>query len=61
LAAIIVAFMISLALFNRFVLMPRLKASLRVLAILRATCTAEIGLGSLAVALVSVFGLLDPA
>jgi copper resistance protein D len=58
---VVVAVMISLALFNRFVLMPRLKATPRALAILRSTCAAEIALGSLAVALVSVFALLDPA
>lgn len=58
---ILVAIMISLALFNRFVLAPRLKASARALAALRLTCAAEIALGSLVVALVSVFALLDPA
>ena len=58
---IVVAVMISLALFNRFVLAPRIKASLRALAILRLTCAAEIALGSAAVALVSVFAMLDPA
>jgi putative copper resistance protein D len=58
---IAVAVMISLALFNRLVLAPRIKASERALAALRLTCAAEIALGSLAVALVSVFGLLDPA
>ncbi|HSV00889.1 MAG TPA: copper homeostasis membrane protein CopD [Roseiarcus sp.] len=58
---IIVAIMIALALFNRFVLAPRLKRSADALAILRVTSAAEIALGSLVVALVSVFGLLDPA
>ena len=58
---IIVAVMIGFALFNRFVIAPRLRASATALAALRLTSIAEIALGSLAVALVSVFGLLDPA
>ena len=58
---IIVAIMISFALFNRFVLAPRLKASATALAALRLTSAAEIGLGCIVVALVSVFALLDPA
>ena len=58
---VIVAVMISLALVNRFVLAPRIEASVRALAVLRSTCAAEIALGSLVVALVSVFALLDPA
>jgi copper resistance protein D len=58
---IVVAVMILAALFNRFILFPRIKASVKALAILRLTCAAEIALGSLAVALVSVFALLDPA
>ena len=57
----IVAIMILLALFNRFVLAPRLKDSADALQTLRMTCVAEIALGSLVVALVSVFALLDPA
>ena len=58
---VIVAIMISLALVNRFVLAPRLKTSANALATLRATSLAEIALGCAAVALVSVFALLDPA
>jgi len=58
---IIVAIMIAFALFNRFILTPRLKASAKALATLRLTSVAEIALGSLVVALVSVFALLDPA
>jgi copper resistance protein D len=58
---ILVAIMIALALFNRFVLAPRLKASATALTALRLTSAAEIALGSLVVALVSVFALLDPA
>jgi copper resistance protein D len=58
---IIVAVMIALAVFNRFVLAPQLKTSATALAVLRSTSVAEIALGSLVVALVSVFALLDPA
>jgi copper resistance protein D len=58
---ILVGIMISLAVFNRFVLAPRLKRSANALAILRATSAAEIALGCVVVALVSVFALLDPA
>jgi putative copper resistance protein D len=57
----IVAIMISFALFNRFVLTPRLKTNANALATLRATSLAEIALGCVVVALVSVFALLDPA
>ena len=58
---VIVAIMIVLALFNRFVLAPRLKTSANALATLRATSLAEIALGCVVVALVSVFALFDPA
>jgi putative copper resistance protein D len=58
---VIVATMILLALFNRFVLAPRLKASANALATLRATSLAEIALGCIVIALVSVFALFDPA
>jgi copper resistance protein D len=58
---VIVAIMILLALFNRFVLAPRLKTSTYALTALRATSAAEVGLGCLVIALVSVFALLDPA
>jgi len=58
---IIVSIMILLALFNRFVLAPRLKASAIALTTLRATSAAEVGLGCVVIALVSVFALLDPA
>jgi copper resistance protein D len=58
---IIVAIMILLALFNRFVLAPRLKTSANALTTLRATSLAEIALGYVVIALVSVFALLDPA
>ncbi len=58
---IIVGIMILLALFNRFVLAPRLKASAKALTTLRATSAAEVALGCVVIALVSVFALLDPA
>jgi putative copper resistance protein D len=58
---VIVAIMISLALFNRFVLAPRLKTSANALANLGATSAAEVALGCVVIALVSVFALLDPA
>jgi copper resistance protein D len=61
LKVLVVAIMILLAVFNRYVLAPRLKGGARALAILRATSTAEVALGGVAVALVSVFALLDPA
>ena len=57
----IVAAMISLALLNRYVLAPQLKPNSRAFAVLRATSTAEVALGAVTVALVSVFALLDPA
>src|SRR5580693_97373 len=56
---IIVAVMISLALLNRFVLTPRLNRGATALAILRGTTAAEVALGCVVVALVSVFALLD--
>jgi len=58
---VIVAIMIALALFNRFVLAPRIKTSANALATLRATSLAEIVLGCVVIALVSVFALFDPA
>jgi putative copper resistance protein D len=57
----IVAIMISLALLNRFVLTPRLSRGASALGILRLTTAAEVMLGCVVVALVSVFALLDPA
>ena len=53
--------MILLAVFNRYWLTPRLNSDARALAALRLTSTVEVALGTLAVALVSVFALLDPA
>jgi copper resistance protein D len=57
---LVVAIMISLALVNRYGLAPRLKPGRGTLAVLRATSTAEVALGAVAIALVSVFALLDP-
>jgi len=53
--------MIVLAIFNRFVVTPRLATGKKALAVLRATSLLEVGLGTIVVALVSVFALLDPA
>ena len=58
---VVVAVMISLAVFNRYVLATRLKPGARALAVLRATSAAEVALGAVAIALVSIFALLDPA
>ena len=58
---VVVAIMILAAAFNRYVLAPQLKPGARALAVLRATSTAEVALGCVAIALVSVFALLDPA
>jgi copper resistance protein D len=57
----IVALMILTALFNRYVLAPRLKPGAWALAVLRATSMGEVALGAVVIALVSVFALLDPA
>jgi putative copper resistance protein D len=56
-----VGLMISLAVFNRFCLAPRLAPGAMALALLRATSAIEVALGTAVVALVSVFALLDPA
>jgi copper resistance protein D len=57
----IVAAMIALAVFNRYWLVPRLKHSTSALTALRATSLVNVALGTLVVALVSAFALLDPA
>ena len=49
------------ALFNRYVLAPRIKPGGPALAALRATSMIDVALGAVAVALVSAFALLDPA
>ena len=56
----LVATMILLAVFNRYVLTPRLKSDAGALAALRLTSATEVALGTAVVALVSVFALLDP-
>jgi copper resistance protein D len=58
---VLVGIMIALAVYNRFVLLPKLKPGTRTLAVLRLTSAAEVALGSVVVALVSSFALLDPA
>jgi copper resistance protein D len=58
---VVVAIMILAAVFNRYVLAPRLKLDARALPALRLTSAAEVALGCAAVALVSVFALFDPA
>jgi putative copper resistance protein D len=58
---VLVGIMIALALYNRFVLAPQLKPGARTLVGLRLTSAAEVALGSVVVALVSAFALLDPA
>ncbi len=57
----LVAIMIGLAVFNRYALTPRLGSGSPALAALRLTSITEVALGTTAVALVSVFALLDPA
>ncbi len=57
---VVVVIMILLALFNRFVLAPRLKTSANALTTLRTTSAAEVALGCIVIALVSAFALLDP-
>jgi putative copper resistance protein D len=54
------ATMIAMALLNRTVLAPRLKPDAPALRVLMRTSLAEVVLGTAVVALVSVFGLLDP-
>jgi putative copper export protein len=58
---IAVGLMISLAVLNRDCLMPQLRSAATSLAILRVTSAIEVALGTVVVALVSVFALLDPA
>jgi copper resistance protein D len=58
----IVAAMIATALFNRYVIVPRLtNDESRATAALRVNAIAEAALGLIVVALVSIFGLLAPA
>ena len=53
--------MIGLALVNRYVVTPRLAPGAPTQRALLVTSLAEVALGAAAVALVSVFALLDPA
>jgi copper resistance protein D len=57
----IVAVMIVVAIVNRYALVPRLKASANALSAMRALSLINVALGTLVVALVSAFALLDPA
>jgi putative copper resistance protein D len=56
----LVAVMIGLAVVNRYALVPRLKGSANALSALRAISLVNVVLGTIVVALVSVFALLDP-
>jgi putative copper resistance protein D len=56
----LVAMMIALALVNRYRLAPRLTPGGRAFGLLMRTSLAEVALGAAVIALVSVFGLLDP-
>jgi copper resistance protein D len=56
----LVAVMIGLAVVNRYALVPRLKGSANALSALRALSLVNVALGTIVVALVSVFALLDP-
>ena len=58
---LIVLAMIALAVFNRLCLMPRLRPGAAALRTLRLTSLIEVALGTVVVALVSVFAMLDPA
>jgi copper resistance protein D len=58
---VIVAAMILLAIVNRYALVPRLKTSVNALAEMPALTLINVALGTLTIALVSVFSLLDPA
>ncbi len=57
---VLVATMVALALVNRYVLTPRLTAHDSARRALTRGCVAEVALGAGVVALVSLFGLLDP-
>jgi copper resistance protein D len=57
---VLVATMVALALVNRYVLSPRLASDGAAQRTLARNCVAEFTLGAAVVALVSVFGLLDP-
>jgi putative copper resistance protein D len=56
----LVASMVMLALFNRYVLVPRLAGADGALRALTACAAAEVMIGAVVLALVSVFGMLNP-
>jgi putative copper resistance protein D len=58
---VVVAAMVALALINRYVLAPRLTPDSRTQRALTRNCVAELVLGAMVIALVSLFGLLDPS
>ena len=58
---VLVAGMVALALFNRIRLAPRLKVEAPAQRLLRHNALIEVALGAAVVALVSLFGLLDPS
>jgi putative copper resistance protein D len=58
---LVVATMISIALANRYIFVPRVSPGAPLLRVLRATSLAELFAAISVVALVSLFGLLDPA
>jgi putative copper resistance protein D len=57
---LVVAAMIALALANRYALMPRIAATQGTLNAIRRGALIELGLGTVVIALVSVFGIFDP-
>jgi putative copper resistance protein D len=56
-----VAVMVSLAIVNRYVLVPRLRRDARALALFKTGTVAEIVFGLVVIGLVSWFGTLAPA
>ncbi|HVZ14817.1 MAG TPA: copper homeostasis membrane protein CopD [Bauldia sp.] len=56
----LVAAMVALALTNRYALMPRVAATRGMLTAIRRGALIELLLGAVVIALVSVFGILDP-
>ncbi len=53
--------MTAVALFNRYALAPRLAPEGQAFSALRRNCIVEVALGATVIALVSVFGMLDPS
>jgi len=58
---VVVATMVALALFNRYVLSPQLTPDNPTQRTLAQNCVAEFALGAVVIALVSLFGLLEPS